>query len=96
MSSGTSFYVNLLCLIKRKYSLLIDVKVSLIYLRSGLPNFCTVAMALSDFGYEPRGIRLDSGDLAYLSTVVREKFRKIADKYEFVYNACITVNNKNV
>lgn len=53
-------------------------------------------MALSDFGYEPRGIRLDSGDLAYLSTVVREKFRKIADKYEFVYNACIAVNNKNV
>lgn len=75
--------------------MVIDVKVTLTYLRSGLPNFCTVAMALSDFGYEPRGIRLDSGDLAYLSQVVRQNFRKIADKYVFLYNACITVNNKN-
>lgn len=53
-------------------------------------------MVLSDFGYEFRGIRLDSGDLVYLLTVVREKFRKIVDKYEFVYNVCIIVNNKNV
>lgn len=54
-----------------------------LFLRSGLPNFCSVAMALNDFGYEPRGIRLDSGDLAYLSTVVRENFRKVAEKYVF-------------
>lgn len=52
-------------------------------------------MALSDFGYEPRGIRLDSGDLAYLSQVVRQNFRKIADKYVFVYNACLITQMYN-
>lgn len=96
MLLGIFFYVNLFCLIKRKYLLLIDVKVFFIYLRFGLLNFCIVVMVLSDFGYEFRGIRLDSGDLVYLLTVVREKFRKIVDKYEFVYNVCIIVNNKNV
>ena len=47
-------------------------------LRSGLPNFCTVAMALYELGYQPRGVRLDSGDLAYLSSVVRKTFRSLA------------------
>ena len=46
--------------------------------RSGLPNFCAVAVALHGMGYQPRGIRLDSGDLAYLSVIVRETFKKIA------------------
>lgn len=63
-----------------------------LFLRSGLPNFCSVAMALNDFGYEPRGIRLDSGDLAYLSTVVRENFRKVAEKYVFHDESSTIVN----
>ena len=45
--------------------------------RSGLLNFCAVAVALSDFGYKPVGIRLDSGDLAYLSNRARDAFCKI-------------------
>lgn len=64
-------------------------------IRSGLPNFCTVAMALSDFGYEPRGIRLDSGDLAYLSQVVRQNFRKIADKFEVPWFSKLTIVASN-
>lgn len=64
-------------------------------IRSGLPNFCTVAMALSDFGYEPRGIRLDSGDLAYLSQVVRENFRKIANKFEVPWFSKLTIVASN-
>jgi nicotinic acid phosphoribosyltransferase len=48
--------------------------------RSGLLNFCAVAVALSDFGYRPIGIRLDSGDLAYLSNRARDAFRKIAEE----------------
>ena len=43
-----------------------------------MPNFCAVGMALCELGYMPVGIRLDSGDLAYLSVVVRDMFKKIA------------------
>ena len=36
-------------------------------IRSGLRNFLLVCLVLDDCGYKPRGIRLDSGDLAALS-----------------------------
>lgn len=36
-------------------------------LRSGVPNAITVFNELRSRGYEPAGIRLDSGDLAYLT-----------------------------
>ena len=39
-------------------------------LLSGTPNYLAVGWALHEVGYSPRGIRLDSGDLAYLSTKV--------------------------
>lgn len=41
-------------------------------LRSGVPNAITVFKELREKGYEPVGIRLDSGDLAYLSKKSRE------------------------
>lgn len=47
-------------------------------LQSGVPNFLSVALALAEQGYSPRGIRLDSGDLAYLSKEAR-KMMKEAD-----------------
>ncbi|UYV82924.1 NAPRT [Cordylochernes scorpioides] len=50
-------------------------------IRSGLLNFCAVAMALHDLGYKALGVRIDSGDLAYLSNVARETFHNISDKY---------------
>ncbi|TNM72128.1 nicotinate phosphoribosyltransferase [Deinococcus radiopugnans] len=40
-------------------------------LNSGLPNALTVARELRRSGHELRGVRLDSGDLAYLSRTVR-------------------------
>ncbi len=40
-------------------------------LKSGLPNAITVAGELRARGYELRGIRLDSGDIAYLSKEAR-------------------------
>ena len=48
-------------------------------LKSGLPNAITVFKELRNRGYEPVGVRLDSGDLAYLTI----QTRKILDKEGF-------------
>ncbi|MBA0717350.1 hypothetical protein Golax_005181 [Gossypium laxum] len=50
-------------------------------IRSGVPNFCAVALALSDLGYRAVGIRLDSGDLAYLSSEARKIFHTIEKEF---------------
>ncbi|XP_055858073.1 nicotinate phosphoribosyltransferase isoform X2 [Episyrphus balteatus] len=50
--------------------------------RSGLLNFCAVALALNDLGYRAIGIRIDSGDLAYLSCFSRQTFAKVADRFK--------------
>ncbi|MED6149774.1 Nicotinate phosphoribosyltransferase 2 [Stylosanthes scabra] len=50
-------------------------------MRSGIPNFCAVALALRDLGYKAVGIRLDSGDLAYLSCEVRKFFSSIEKEF---------------
>lgn len=48
-------------------------------LRSGVPNAIKVFEELRAKGYKPRGIRLDSGDFAYLS----KKARKMLDEAGF-------------
>ncbi|CAK4694202.1 hypothetical protein LEN26_006937 [Aphanomyces euteiches] len=50
-------------------------------LTSGVPNFLCVALALNELGYKPLGIRLDSGDLAYLSKQARRMFVKTAEDF---------------
>lgn len=52
-----------------------------VYCRSGLINFAAVAMALNDLKYRAIGIRIDSGDLAYLSNKTYAVFSKIATTY---------------
>lgn len=64
-------------------------------LRSGLLNFCAVAVALNDFGYVPIGIRLDSGDLAYLSNRARDAFRKIAESLSLPWFAELSIVASN-
>ncbi|GJM97186.1 hypothetical protein PR202_ga14093 [Eleusine coracana subsp. coracana] len=53
-------------------------------MRSGVPNFCAVALALNDMGYKAVGIRLDSGDLAYQSVETRKFFRAIEKEFGIV------------
>ncbi|KAM0057884.1 putative nicotinate phosphoribosyltransferase [Helianthus debilis subsp. tardiflorus] len=50
-------------------------------MKSGVPNFCAVALALNDLGYKARGIRLDSGDLAYLSCETRKFFQTVESEF---------------
>lgn len=50
-------------------------------LNSGLENFIIVALALKKFGYTARAIRLDSGDLAYLSKLCRQKLDAAAEEH---------------
>ncbi|MGI6593779.1 MAG: nicotinate phosphoribosyltransferase [Christensenellales bacterium] len=57
-------------------------------LRSGVPNAIKVFKKLREKGYEPIGIRLDSGDLAYLS----KQARKMLDEAGFP-NAKIVASN---
>lgn len=49
-------------------------------LKSGVPNFLAVALALYRLGYQPIGIRLDSGDLAFLSKEARRMFRGVSER----------------
>ena len=57
-------------------------------LKSGIPNAITVFQELREKGHEPVGIRLDSGDLAYLT----KKARAMLDEAGFP-DAEITVSN---
>lgn len=64
-------------------------------MRSGVPNFAAVALALNDLGYKALGIRLDSGDLAYLSQQARHFFRLVATEFgvDWLEHAIITASN---
>jgi nicotinate phosphoribosyltransferase len=50
--------------------------------RSGIPNFCAVALALHELGYKALGIRLDSGDLSYFSLEARRIFQAIEKEFD--------------
>ncbi|CAD6998402.1 nicotinate phosphoribosyltransferase isoform X1 [Ceratitis capitata] len=63
--------------------------------RSGLLNFCAVALALNDLGYHAVGIRIDSGDLAYLSCLARETFEKVADRFKVPWFNKLTIVASN-
>ncbi|KAG1369833.1 Nicotinate phosphoribosyltransferase 1 [Cocos nucifera] len=64
-------------------------------MKSGIPNFCAVALALNDLGYKACGIRLDSGDLAYLSFEARNFFHAIEKEFNVADFGKMTVTASN-
>ena len=54
-------FVSFACAYPNSFSSLVD---SYSTMNSGVPNFLIVSLALKELGYDGKGIRLDSGDLA--------------------------------
>lgn len=66
------------CLTLQSFLALVDTYDTLV---SGIPNFLVCALAMYEIGYKPLGIRLDSGDLAYLSLEARKMFRMVEEQF---------------
>ncbi|CAF2045392.1 unnamed protein product [Rotaria magnacalcarata] len=64
-------------------------------LKSGVPNFLAVALALHECQYEAVGLRLDSGDISYLSLEVRAKFIEMAQKFNLPFIEHLTIVASN-
>lgn len=75
-----------------KFISLIDTYKSL---ESGIYNFLSVALALDKLGYKAIGVRIDSGDLAYVSVEIRKIFNKVSKtkKLDYIKNLKIIVSN---
>lgn len=58
-------------------------------------NYCAVALALNDMGYRAIGIRIDSGDLAYLSCLARETFERVAVRFNIPWFNQLTIVASN-
>ena len=58
-------------------------------------NFAAVAMSLNDLGYRAIGIRIDSGDLAYLSNIAREAFEGISKQFNVEWFATLIIVASN-
>ncbi|XP_010134338.1 PREDICTED: nicotinate phosphoribosyltransferase, partial [Buceros rhinoceros silvestris] len=63
--------------------------------RSGLPNFCAVALALHQLGYRAIGVRLDSGDLAQQSKEIRKVFRACGARFQVPWFETISIAISN-
>lgn len=64
---------------------------------SGLLNFCAVALALCELGFQPQGLRLDSGDLCRQSLDVRRVFRLCREHFSVpAFDSLIIVGTNNI
>ena len=82
---GLSFPKACLCLIDT-----FDV------LKSGLPNFICVAVAMYRAGYKALGIRIDSGDLAYLSRMIKKEYIAMEAKYNIPFSSMAIVASNDI
>ncbi|KAM9099591.1 nicotinate phosphoribosyltransferase isoform 2-T2 [Sarcophilus harrisii] len=64
-------------------------------MRSGLPNFLAVALALAELGYRAVGVRLDSGDLLQQAWEIRSIFRKCASRFQVPWLEAVSIAVSN-
>lgn len=66
-------------------------------MNSGIKNYLCVALALKELGYDAKGIRLDSGDLAKLSQDCKKLMKETGNKYkhDFTKMAVVASNDIN-
>eukprot|EP00003_Mantamonas_plastica_P017770 TRINITY_DN2934_c0_g1_i1.p1 TRINITY_DN2934_c0_g1~~TRINITY_DN2934_c0_g1_i1.p1 ORF type:complete len:487 (+),score=169.89 TRINITY_DN2934_c0_g1_i1:1450-2910(+) len=65
-------------------------------LRSGVLNFLCVAIPLAKLGYKPVGVRLDSGDLAFLSRQVRQQIDSVNEKHDNLLGEIVIVASDDI
>merc|ERR1740115_372726 len=65
-------------------------------LNSGVYNMLAVSLALNDLGYKPIGIRLDSGDLAYLSKECRRVFIEVSKQFNVDFQKLIITASNDI
>ncbi len=65
-------------------------------LKSGVPNFVCVALGLLKIGYRPIGIRLDSGDLSYLSKGTRRMLNEIGARTNSDLSKCLILASNEI
>lgn len=66
-------------------------------MNSGIKNYLIVALVLKDLGYDSKGIRLDSGDLAQLSKDCKQLMKETGEKfgYDFTHMQIVASNDIN-
>lgn len=65
-------------------------------IKSGIPNFICVALALYKIGYKPVGIRIDSGDLVHLSKTARKVFIDVSLFYDIDLSFLKIIASNNI
>ncbi|XP_019337386.2 nicotinate phosphoribosyltransferase isoform X2 [Alligator mississippiensis] len=64
-------------------------------MRSGVPNFCGVALALAQLGYRAIGVRLDSGDLARQAAAIRRMLRACSVQFQLPWFEAVPIAVSN-
>ncbi|KAK1172194.1 nicotinate phosphoribosyltransferase isoform X3 [Acipenser oxyrinchus oxyrinchus] len=78
----------------RNFLVLLD---SYSVMRSGVLNFCAVALALCQLHYQPIGVRLDSGDLCGQSVELRQIFLSCSSRFQVAeLQSLLIVGSNNI
>lgn len=86
-------FISFACSYPSRFLCLIDTFNTV---NSGCKNFLIVAVVLSELGYKPSGVRLDSGDLAGLSKECRKLFIEVGEKYGYDYSKLTIVASDDI